>query len=163
MKAQLIARAVGLGAVMVFLSCGGPSGVVGKGGDWTKGKALSLKATLTGKGVVLEFRNESAKGIDLTPFGLTVWGKKTGRQELQLSTEGSEPDTKVKMKHSGAGGIGMALQLSLPTGPGFTLKLDPYPYGSAEWSPLGEGDATKVRVVVGPEGSKEQEIFTVSF
>ena len=161
MKVQLIARALVVGAMMVFLSCGGPSGVVGKGGEWIKGKALSLKATVTGKGVVLGFRNESAKGIDLTPFGLTVWGKKTGRQELQLSTEGSGLDPKVKVKQTG--GIGMALQLSLPTGPGFTLKLDPYPYGSAEWSPLGEGDATKVRVVVGPEESKEQEIFTVSF
>jgi hypothetical protein len=162
MNAPRIVKATLLVIIIALLCCCARSGVIGKGGEWLKGKTLSVKADLTNNGVVLAFQNQSAKEVNLLPFALTVWGKKNGRQELYLSTDGSGPDAKLKVKQSG--GIGMTLQLSMPTsGPGFQFKLDPSPYGRVEWSPLGEGEATKVRVAIGPEGSKEQEVFTVSF
>jgi hypothetical protein len=157
MKAPRIAKAILLGAVIALLSCGGPSRVTGKSGEWIRGKALSLKATFTNGDVVLEFRNESAKDIDLTPFRLTVWGKRTGQQELRLSTERSRSSTNLKWWQTD-GVVGLMLIVNAG---GMKRKLAPHE--STEWPALGTVDANKIRLVVGPEESKEQEIFTVSF
>jgi len=132
MKAQRFARAVLLGTVIILMSCGGPSGVEGKSGVWLKGKALSLKVTFTTVGVLLELRNDSEREVKVSPVRLIVWGGSSGKQEIQFSMGESGKDPVLK------------------------------PHESTTLPPLGSADATRVRVFLGPEGSKEQEVFTVT-
>lgn len=105
----------------------------------------------------MEIRNESPKEIRLLPLVVTVWGEKAGRQEIRFFTKESGINPKVKVETS----INSLDLLNLAIGEsGVSLKMGAYE--TSTWPPLGSGDATKIRWVVGPEGSKEQEIFTVT-
>lgn len=121
-------------ASLCLMSCSSNPGITGKTGQWIKGKAISLKATLTNIGVMCELRNDSDKEVSIDPIKLVFWSKSKGKQELSFS--------------------------AADTGQGAKLQ----PRESFKLPPLGDThDSEKLSIYLGPDGSPEQEVFTVTW